>query len=189
MSWRGVRNALCVGLLITIVVLVAVAVAPGRRGNGGRSCGGHGRPSLVVVPIVWSQRLVQISAASPTGDITSSFSVSQLIDLPSGAKGLRVETQVFGSRNAPIFPDPVRIDVAPDEGLGSTLRAVAEAWMLPSATGNVPFSSVSPADRLMNVGVGIKAINEFVALGPGRYRLVSSGPLSSLGEGSFRVCA
>lgn len=182
MTHRRVPNTLCVRALFTIVIVAGTAaLALGAQRHGNRTCGGHGSPSLVEVPINWSTRVVPLSAASPTGATTGSFSVSQLIDLPAAAKGLRVDTQVFGSRNAPIFPDPVIINLAPDDGLDARLIALADAWMLPSAPASRP-------DLLTNVGSGVKAVNEFVALTPGRYRLVSASPLSSLGDGSFRVC-
>ena len=131
---------------------------------------------------------MQLSAASPTGATTGSFSVSQSIDLPAGATGLRVDTQVFGSRNAPIFPDPVSIDVVPEDRFDARLTTLADAWVLPAATGTAPSSPASLPDLPTNVGSGIKAVNEFVALAPGRYRLVSASPLNGLGAGSFRVC-
>ena len=187
MTLRRVANTLGVGALFMIVVVAGTA-ALGARHHGSRTCGGHGRPSLIEFPITWSTRAVQLSAASPTGATTGSFSVSQVIDLPVGARGLRVDTQVFGSRNAPIFPDPVSIGIAPEDGLDTRLRVLADAWMLPAATGTAPSLPASRPDRIKNVGSGVKGVNEFVALAPGQYRLVSTSPLNTLGHGSFRVC-
>ncbi len=189
MTRPGVPNRLDGGALFTLMIVAGTAVVTlGACQPSNGTCGGHGRPSLVELPITWSRRVVQLSAASPTGATTGSFSVSQSIDLPAGATGLRVDTKVLGSRNAPIFPDPVSIDVVPEDGLEAQLTALVDAWVLPAATGTAPSSPASLPDLPTNVGSGIKAVNEFVALAPGRYRLVSASPLNSLGAGSFRVC-
>jgi hypothetical protein len=113
------------------------------------------------------------------------FAVSNVIDIPTGSRGMRVDAVVYGVRNAPIFPEPVGISVVPDGQLLAAITQRAERDQTPAA----PTNSTSPESSLLvSIGFGNKAINENVALQPGAYRLVSAAGIARIGTVDFRIC-
>jgi hypothetical protein len=143
------------------------------------ACAGLGHAAKDATRLTWTTQTV----AGPQHQ--TGFTVSNIIDIPTGSRGMRVDAVVYGVRNAPIFPDPVGISVVPDAQLLAALGQRADQDQTPAA----PTNSTSPESSLLvPVGFGIKAINENVALQPGSYRLVSTDGIAGIGTVDFRIC-
>jgi hypothetical protein len=84
---------------------------------------------------------------------------------------VRVHADVHGTRNAPIFPDPVAIYATTASLSIQETRVLIEATESPSAA---PSTGDQPDVRL--VGVGITGVDRTLELAPGRWRLISTGP-------------
>ncbi len=166
----GIISALLVGSLLAVVVLVFVLRSA--FSSQSSACDALGRPGQRSVASTWEIRHVM------TGETDRTYAVSNLFEVPPTGRGIRVDAVVFGSRNAPIFPDAVSLQVIDEAHLTEALRHDAE-----QATGPTP---ANPA-LLVPVGVGVKAINENVALQPGSYRLVTSDD-RRVGQLDVRVC-
>ena len=156
---------------------VAIRTAAHTFSANTAACSGLGHASRETLRLNWEGQTITDSSYS------TDFTVSNVITIPSGSQGMHVGAIVYGSRNAPIFPDPVELSVVADARLTTALRQDADRRRQPSST-----SSKDPS-LLVTVGFGIKAINRDVALPPGTYRLVSADDASRIGSVDIRICS
>lgn len=164
-------------ILAAVAVLVLVLVLRSIFTSGAPSaCAGMGRPARLWIKPIWEERRVT------SGEAVRTYSVSSVIEVPPKGRGIRVDAVVFGSRNAPIFPDAVSIDLVNNAQIDDALRQDLDL-----RTSSAPTTITAAAPLLVPVGFGVKAINENVAVAPGRYRLVTLGQ-SQIGDVDVRVC-
>ena len=179
--------ACAIVLLVTPVVFgwLVKRTIHGVLHNDRPACAGLGRPATPI-PVEWSELRV---AESPVADDAHlvAYRVSQPIDVVAGDHGVRIDAQVHGSANAPIFPDPVAIYLSADHDLRAALQQHAQARFEVQPPGPPTTTSPSPA-VFRYVGSGVNGINENVALATGSYRLFSADSIERLGDVEIRIC-
>lgn len=166
-----VGSLIAAGLVLAIVA-VSVAILFLRSlfmPHLSAPCNGLGHPAINPTTITWEMR--------------SSHRISPVIEVPNQSRGLRVDAEVFGSDNAPIFPDGASISVVDDADLDEALRRDEAAYTTPVNASSVPLPLL-----LKPVGSGTHAINENVALPPGAYRLVTRSSDAKFGTVTVRTC-